>query len=279
MKQILSLGLIVALACTSCFRQSSSAKSHNIAKKDIAISETFTAISSESIVDVYYTDGASVAIQVEAPQNCIDKLKIDVVDGTLKINYDAPMFSHDDVDIKVYVTAPDVNSFVASQSSEIEVRVPLSAPTLSAAATGSSEIKFWGINCDNADIAAAGSSNIEFGNVVCKNMTITCAGDAEVKSNSTDCSSLYITTSGSSEVDIKGAHLDMLGCTAAGSSEIEAQGSASQVLLTASGSAEIKTEHLSANTGTATATGSSEIKCSVAQLTQHSSGISKIVNR
>jgi Putative auto-transporter adhesin, head GIN domain len=112
--------------------------SGNIVTEKRSVKE-FNSISSSGSVDVELIQGDKAEVEVEADDNVIEFVVTKVEGGILKIRTrDVNLFN---VHIKVYVTAPLVNSIKASASSTIEVKGTLkSSDRIALTANSSADI-------------------------------------------------------------------------------------------------------------------------------------------
>lgn len=196
-------------------------------------------------VDIYPSSEYSLTVTTdEAVQ---PKVKVTQRGEMINIsmdNSDRGFFKrHRNVKVKVKMTAPVVNTVIASGAAEVEIKGKMN------------------LGNRNMDIKATGASQVEINALACKSAKIIASGASQV------------------EIDNLDASGDGVSVTASGASQVELEGMAGSVALGATGASKIDASGLTAHEGTANASGSSTIKCHVTgKFTQTSSGASSVRN-
>lgn len=120
MKQIL---LLTFLVCTIFSCRYKSGSGHVVTEKRNV--PTFKGVNVGGDFDVELRQGSPAKVVVEADDNIIEDIETNVVSGQLRIRYDRDIHLND-VHMKVFITAPEINSLKASASAEIVVKDQLS---------------------------------------------------------------------------------------------------------------------------------------------------------
>jgi hypothetical protein len=161
----------------------------------------FNAIRISGSIDVYLTQGNSEAVAVSASEEKFrDRIKTEVVNGTLKIYYDNEKFNLTTANrkLRAYVSVKDINRLEVSGASDLKISGTLTASALQLNISGSSDLE-GSLKVGDLRLVASGAS------------------DAKIKGSVT---TLNVEASGAS--DIKGYDLTVDECTAkaSGASDI-----------------------------------------------------------
>lgn len=166
----------------------------------------FTALHSKISSDVFYNIGNEYKVTIEAQRNIIDVMETIISGGELQIRFrnDVNVKSHET--IRVYVTAPALQSFAQSGSGTMNVQNDLNVDNLNLQISGSGNIKLSKVESDqiaahisgsgNINIAAgtankvsadiSGSGDIDLLNVISKNASTVTSGSGGIKVYVTD---------------------------------------------------------------------------------------------
>jgi len=161
----------------------------------------FNAIRISGSIDVYLTQGNSEAVAVSASEEKFrDRIKTEVVNGTLKIYYDNEKFNLTTANrkLRAYVSVKEINRLEVSGASDLKISGILTASALQLNISGSSDLEGT-LKVGDLRLVASGAS------------------DAKIKGSVT---TLNVEASGAS--DIKGYDLTVDECTAkaSGASDI-----------------------------------------------------------
>lgn len=199
------------------------------------------------------------AVTVEADDNAMAYVRIENVDGTLRIGLSDPagrIRSFSDVTLKVEVPSDGkLEKIVASGASNVTAEPVLTASEIELRAAGASRITA-NVACRECEIEATGASRATVDGTADR-----CEADA----------------SGASRLSLAMRCTDWeIECS--GASKADAAGSARNCTLEASGASGIQGEHLVADRCLAKASGASSVRIQCTeQLQAHASGASKVV--
>lgn len=185
----------------------------------------FSGIDVSSGIEVVYVPSSEVSAVIQAPKDKISRVKVVQRGEMLNISIDGMRKAKSKGKVKVTVSAPLVNTFMASSGAEIKCRSTIDAGNRSVSATASSgaEIDLIGVNCRgfNASVSSG----------------------AEIDVNRLNCSNVAASASSGAEIDLGG--------------------SAQSVELSASSGASVDAGSLVAESGSASATSGSNVKCNI----------------
>jgi len=157
----------------------------------------FTGISVGGGFDVEIKTGPTEVL-VEADDNIIKYIETDVVNGQLKIRLDD--VNVNDVHLKIYITAPQINNITASASADVvakdilkstelikvqsssgsEVKAELDAPEISVNASSGGELNLSGRTRNFKAVSSSGST-INAGELSSENATVDVSSGASAK--------------------------------------------------------------------------------------------------
>ena len=189
MKELLLAVALTALSLNSCVvSQESIVPSKNYETKQIKV-EGFDGISTSTSIDVIYTQTSdSQNIEIYAPDNLMDYVKVYVKDGILKVGFRSE--DNRGINIRgkhqteVRVSAPALHAFYASSSGDIILKNGLQT-------TGKVSMK------------SSSSGDIEGGDVLCDELEVGASSSGDVTLHKADCQQLHADASSSGDVEIK----------------------------------------------------------------------------
>ncbi len=157
MKKILLFVTIICLA-TACQYKSGSG---DLVTQTRNLGD-FTGVDVGGGFDVEIKTGSSIKVVVEADDNVIDDIKTSIDNGQLKISLKNGM-SYNDVHMKVFVTAPEINKISGSASADVEVKDELSSENkiVLNASSGSSIKATLNAPETNADASSGAEINLK----------------------------------------------------------------------------------------------------------------------
>lgn len=180
---------------------------------------SFDALGLAINADVYLKQGPQ-SVKIEAQQNIIDNIRMDVDDDYWKIKFKENVSKHEP--ITIWVSIPDLTAASVSGSGDIigksdfsgldrlkvavsgsgEIHLNSSSKSLSAAISGSGDIKLGGETSD-LDIRISGSGDIMAGDLKSNACSVKIAGSGDASVNVSD--NLDVGIAGSGDVVYKGS--------------------------------------------------------------------------
>lgn len=183
----------------------------------------FNAIKVSGSIEVYLTQGNSEAVAVSASEEKFrDKIKAEVVKGTLHIYYDGDRISFTSANkkLKAYVSFKNIEALDVSGASDLKISGTLKANSLRVNLSGASKLG-GALNVSDLKLTASGASETKINGSV-TNLEIEASGASDVKgyeltvdncdARATGASDIYLTVnkqlsahaSGASSVFYKG---------------------------------------------------------------------------
>jgi hypothetical protein len=163
---------------------------------------SFTAVGFAISGELYLTQGSPQKVVVEGDEADLEKLVTEVKNGVLKIKF-KPKVNRTKSTIKVWVTAPEINSLAVSGSGKVLAEGEISADDFSLAVSGSGKIKFADLQTDDLDIAISGSGDIILaGGADRGEIAISGSGDIEAENFEIEYLEVAISGSGSCKVNV-----------------------------------------------------------------------------
>lgn len=185
-KSILLLTVAVAML-TSCIsvQEIKSDKPIKVEKRQTGPFERVRLIGSPT---VYYAQGNTTSVRVEAPEDLLEYVVTEVKDSSLNIRLNDQAksiiknfrFIQGD-DIKVYVSSPDLIEVSLTGSGDFKSDQHVDTDNLRVELKGSGDIYFADIICDNISTLLVGSGDINIDKVVAASSSIELVGSGDLK--------------------------------------------------------------------------------------------------
>ena len=250
MKKIATLLLLTSLFFSSCYISTSHEPAQPLkeANRHVATFERIELLGSPSI---YYTQGDSISIRVEAPQDIIEYVETEVEDGKLTVclknnimNQVKNLQFMDGEDIKVFVTSPDLIEIKLLGSGDFYCQGHLDTDNLNIELRGSGDIEFDDIICDQVGTQLMGSGDIEVKHVRTGSSSVELVGSGDVKMAVEGAQSTNINLRGSGDVKMTLNNRGSVQSTVHGSGDVTLKGNVNTLQSSTIGSGEHHTEEL-----------------------------------
>lgn len=219
-KTLLVLSLL-ALVPISLMAQSS-----KVVKEKRSLSG-FSAINISSGWDAVLTQGQYFSVTIEANQESMDNLRIEVKNETLYVSSDRKfrfldIFRSRSSNIrKVHVTLPELQKITASGGSDILPQTQFSTENMKIVMSGGSDLKSLSLDCQSLDCKMSGGSDASIHLVNGENVKINSSGGSDVSLSGLRAALVDLQTSGGSDVKLEGASTN-LQVNASGGSDVTA---------------------------------------------------------
>lgn len=202
--------LIIATTIASVSAQSNKIVKQN---RDVA---TFSAINASSGWDVIIRQGNRQSVAIEVSENILDRVLIEVKDGTLHISNKSQkgiriINGIRDVTLKAYITVTDLTKITASGGVDIEFETPLNANDFTLNMSGGSDLEKLSLNCNNFSGNFSGGCDAEINFVSAHNVKTDISGGSDVKFTGKTDKFTIIANGGS---DVSATELEARDCTA-----------------------------------------------------------------
>jgi hypothetical protein len=190
------LALLITTAFTSC---------HKINGKGEVISTSrnidgYSGIELAVDATVYYTQGANYSLEIEAQENLVGYIETIVKGNDLVIREENGVNFGKHDPIRIYITAPDINSLAVSGSGIINVNGDWNGNDLSAVISGSGTITVSNLKCDKISSDISGSGNIEINGGLCNYEDFSISGSGTIDMRLVECATTYADISGSGDI-------------------------------------------------------------------------------
>ena len=138
------------------------------------------------------------SVEVEADDNLLPLIKIEVEDGILKIESEKKISTKNPIIVRI--SAPDIEGLEVSGVSKVNL-ANLKNENLQVDASGASKVKIEGITA-NLTLNVSGASKIDAGNIKAENVSVDATGASNV--NVSVLNELKVEASGASSVTYSG---------------------------------------------------------------------------
>ncbi|MEP9359152.1 head GIN domain-containing protein [Sphingomonas sp. KR3-1] len=209
MRALFALALVPLMATTGC-HASWEKEGKAVPPSGTGVSRSFAASGFTKVDlrgpdDVDVKNGAQFAVTAEGDAATLDKLEIQVVDGTLRVGRKDQhgWSSSSDRGVKVHVTLPTLNGATIGGSGDLSV--DKAQGDFSGAVAGSGNLSIAALTASNADLSIAGSGDIKVaGSGGALKVSIAGSGDVDASKYSAAGGSVSIAGSGSLNGVMKG---------------------------------------------------------------------------
>ena len=253
MKTNVFLALFLGMTLQSCaITVSSDSKdaivpSKNYITQKIKV-DNFEGISTSSSIDVKYTQTTgSTAVEVYAPDNLMEYVKLEVEGGMLKIFF----YSEE--------TGKSIN---IKGKHDTEVRI--AAPAVHALRASSSGDIFLmnGLQCEEeVSLSASSSGDIKGGNILCKALETEASSSGDIELESVECTSLVTEASSAGDISINDVKAETVNVQASSSGDVSLAGVCRSAKFESSSAGDIEADGLKAEHVIAKASSAGDITC------------------
>lgn len=197
---------------------------------------SFNAIDASISIDVYYTPGSKTSVKIVTTERLLKYVEAGVSSGTLNLTMSKEYANGNNGlrrkgdKVKVYVTAPQVNSFIASTSADIKCSSPITGiKKLKVDASTSGEISLSRLQATDAVVYASTSGEVDIESLE-SNMfkaNASTSGEIDIDNLVADKVSADASTSGDVKVDC--VNTAALNASASTSGEVKMEGKAKEI--------------------------------------------------
>lgn len=269
MKKNVFLLSLMAFALFSCATASETIiPSKNYVIKKVK-TDKFDGISAAASIDVVYTQTSGVQdIEVYAPDNLMEYVKIDVEKGILKVKFESKETPDKGLNIRgehqtvVRVSALAIHALSASSSGDIVLKNGLQTTGLVTLKSSSSgDIEGGDVVCDELVVMASSSGDVALDKVECKSLETDASSSGDVEMESVACVSLDIDVSSSGGLEINHLKAETVEADASSAGEIKLAGTCRSARFGSSSSGDIEAEDLKADKVIAKTSSAGDITC------------------
>ena len=236
-------------------------QSSNVVKEKRNLSG-FSAINMTESWDAVITQGKNFSVTIEANEEFLDDIHIEVKDETLYVSNNNEnrriIILNTRRDIrKVHITLPKLEKITASGGSVI---LPLSQ-----------------FRTDNMKIVMSGGSDLKGLSLDCQALDCKMSGGSDANIHIVNNKSVKINNSGGSDLSLSGVSAEMMDVQSSGGSDVKLEGETNKLQLTSSGGSDVSAFKLKAKNCTASVSGSADVDIYVKDVLNVSiSGVSDV---
>lgn len=191
--------------------------SGNVITESRNATKSFSKLTARGSVNVYLKQGDAQNIEVEAEDNIMPNVIIDIKNEELIVSTEGSISTKKGVNI--HVTYKDLNAIKSSGSTDIFVESLLKNNSISIASSGSSDIHIDSVEAENIDLVSSGSSDIKIKHAQISSIVLSLSGASDVYINSGTATNITATTSGSSDLNAQNLQSEHATITSTGSSD------------------------------------------------------------
>ena len=214
MKTNIISSMLVCVAFSSCISmvaQNTIVPSKNYITQKVKV-EAFDGISTATSIDVVYTQSDHTDIEVYAPDNLMEYVKVENDGKMLKIHFDTKRMGNrinirGKHDTKVSISAPAVHALHTSSSGDILLMNGLKTDgEVSIQASSAGEIKGSNVSCGELVVEASSAGDIELKNVACSTLKIEASSAGDVEIEALEAKKVVAEASSSGDLSFEGDH-------------------------------------------------------------------------
>lgn len=253
MKTKAMLALFLGMALQSCaISVSSDSKDAIVPSKNYITQkvkvDNFEGISTSSSIDVKYTQtNGSTDVEVYAPDNLMEYVKLEVEGGMLKIYF----YSEE--------TGKSIN---VKGKHDTEVRI--SAPAVHAlrASSAGDILLMNGLQCEEeVSLEASSAGDIKGGNILCKALETEASSSGDIELEAVECTSLVTEASSAGDISINHVKAETVSVEASSSGDVSMAGVCRSAKFESSSAGDIEADELKAEHVIAKASSSGDVTC------------------
>ena len=253
MKTNVFLALFLGMTLQSCaITVSSDSKDAIVPSKNYITQKVkvnnFDGISTSSSIDVKYTQTTgSTDVEVYAPDNLMEYVKLEVEGGMLKIFFYSEETGKSinikgKHDTEVRIAAPAVHALQASSSGDI--------------------LLMNGLQCEEeVSLSASSSGDIKGGNILCKALETEASSSGDIELENVECTSLMTEASSAGDISINDVKAETVNVQASSSGDVSMAGVCRSAKLESSSAGDIEADELKAEHVIAKASSAGDITC------------------
>ena len=210
--------------------------------------DNFEGIQTSTSIDVVYTQTTGETdVEIYAPDNLMEYVKVESDGGMLKIFFESKekgksLNIKGKHETKVYISAPVVHTLLASSSGDIFLK---------------NGLQYEG----KVRIEASSSGDIEGSTIVCETLNAESSSSGDIELEKVECTSLMAEASSAGDVSIKNLKAETVSAEASSSGDVTLKGVCHSAKLEASSAGDIEADGLKAEKVVANASSSGDVTC------------------
>lgn len=225
----------------------------------------FSAISFSGGWDAVITQGKNFSVTIEASQESIDNLRMEVKNEILYVSSErkfqlSDLFQSRSSNMrKIHITMPELQKITASGGSNILPQTQFNTDDMKIVMSGGSDLKSLSLDCQSLDCKMSGGSDAYIHLVKGNSVKINNSGGSDLSLSGVSATMVDLQTSGGSDVKLEGATNNLQVKSSGGSDLTAFKLKAKNCTVSASGAADVDiyvTDSLNASIS-----GSSDVRC------------------
>ena len=210
--------------------------------------ENFEGIQTSTSIDVVYTQTTGeTEVAIYAPDNLMEYVKVETTGDMLKIYFESKkkgkgLNINGKHETKVYVSAPAVNTLLASSSGDIYMKNGLQYP-------------------GNVKIEASSSGDIKGATIVCEALNAQASSSGDIDLAKVECTSFKAEASSAGDVSIEALKAETVSAEASSSGDVSLKGVCHSATFEASSAGDIEADELKAEKVVAKASSAGDVTC------------------
>lgn len=245
----LFLGMVLQACAISVTSDSKDAivPSKNYITQKVKI-DNFEGISTSSSIDVKYTQTTgSTDVEVYAPDNLMEYVKLEVEGGILKIYF----YSEE--------TGKSIN---VKGKHDTEVRIAAPAVHVLRASSAGDILLMNGLQCEEeVSLEASSAGDIKGGNILCKALETEASSSGDIELEAVECTSLMTEASSAGDISINHVKAETVSVEASSSGDVSMAGVCRSAKFESSSAGDIEADELKAEHVIAKASSSGDVTC------------------
>ena len=245
----LFLGMVLQACAISVSSDSKDAivPSKNYITQKVKV-EHFEGISTSSSIDVKYTQTNDFTdVEVYAPDNLMEYVKLEVEGGMLKIYF----YSEE--------TGKSIN---VKGKHDTEVRISAPAVRALRASSAGDILLMNGLQCEEeVSLEASSAGDIKGGNILCKALVTEASSSGDIELEAVECTSLVTEASSAGDISINHVKAETVSVEASSSGDVSMAGVCRSAKFESSSAGDIEADELKAEHVIAKASSSGDVTC------------------
>jgi hypothetical protein len=169
-------------------------------KRTINVKGQFSAIRTNDITDVKYTDGP-LSITLSAPDEIIDLIHVTVQDGTLVVDMDeSDRRFNGNFHSELTVSAPGVTSFCTNGTGDFDLD-NINGNVIIFESNGTGDFEAHSLNCTTFKLSTNGTGDAVIKHVQAEDMDLYSAGTGDIEITEIKVNKLVASTYGTGDID------------------------------------------------------------------------------
>ena len=210
--------------------------------------DNFKGIQASTSIDVVYTQTTGETdVEIYAPDNLMEYVKVEANGDMLEISFESKeegkgLSINGKHQTKVYVSAPVVHTLLATSSGDILLK---------------NGLQYAG----KVRIEASSSGDIEGSPIVCEALNIEASSSGDIELDKVECTSLMAEASSAGDISIKDLKAETVSVEASSSGDVSLKGVCHSAKFEASSAGDIEADDLKAENVVAKANSAGDVTC------------------